>query len=201
MSLLQKKLFLAREFTLEKGFLRIRFRNLTSSEEFNIPYEEIDFSKIVWQKETDNVMLIVTLVFGAFFLINIFNPDNYGDGSGLIGVSIFLFIVTCLSGLITYIKSKNVLLIPTHNNGYLEFIKNKPNKDEFEAFIKKLSDEIALFLKSKYAKIDLEMPVEPQLMTLGWLREKDIISEEEFENLKHNLINKKQSGTSIGFSK
>ncbi len=201
MNLLQKKLFLAREFTLEKGFLRIRFRNLTSSEEFNIPYEEIDFSKTVWQKETDNVMLIVTLVFGAFFLINIFNADNYADRSGLIGVSIFLFIVTCLSGLITYIKSKNVLLIPTHNNGYLEFIKNKPNKDEFEAFIKKLSDEIALFLKSKYAKIDLEMPVEPQLMTLGWLREKDIISEEEFENLKHNLINKKQSGASIGFSK
>nr|WP_321416180.1 hypothetical protein [uncultured Allomuricauda sp.] len=198
---MQKKLFLAREFTLEKGFLRIRFRNLTSSEEFNIPYEEIDFSKTVWQKETDNVMLIVTLVFGAFFLINIFNADNYADRSGLIGVSIFLFIVTCLSGLITYIKSKNVLLIPTHNNGYLEFIKNKPNKDEFEAFIKKLSDEIALFLKSKYAKIDLEMPVEPQLMTLGWLREKDIISEEEFENLKHNLINKKQSGASIGFSK
>ncbi len=201
MNLLQKKLFLVREFTLEKGFLRIQFRNLTSSEEFNIPYEEIDFSKTVWQRETDNVMLIVTLVFGAFFLINIFNPDNYPDGSGLIGVSIFLFIVTCLSGLITYIKSKNVLLIPTHNNGYLEFIKNKPNKDEFEAFIKKLSDEITLFLKSKYAKIDLEMPVEPQLMTLGWLREKDIISEEEFENLKHNLVNKKKGGASIGFSK
>lgn len=146
-------------------------------------------------------MLIVTLVFGVFFLINIFNPDNYPDGSGLIGVSIFLFIVTCLSGLVTYIKSKNVLLIPTHNNGYLEFIKNKPNKDEFEAFIKKLSDEITLFLKSKYAKIDLEMPVEPQLMTLGWLREKDIISEEEFENLKHNLVNKKKGGASIGFSK
>ena len=94
-----------------------------------------------------------------------------------------------------------MLLIPTHNNGYLEFIKNKPNKDEFEAFIKKLSDEITLFLKSKYAKIDLEMPVEPQLMTLGWLREKDIISEEEFENLKHNLVNKKKGGASIGFSK
>lgn len=197
MKLSQRKLFLSREYTLEKGFLRIRSKDLTSSTELCVPYEEIDISKIIKQKKTDNIMLIITMIFGVFFLINIFNPNNY-NGDGLLEIAIFLFMATVVCGLITYVKSKNVTLIPTLNNGYLEFLKNKPSNEQFEDFILELSNKVIVFLKSKYTAIDLEMPLEPQLINLAWLKDREIITVEEFESLKTKLTGKR--GDSIGFN-
>lgn len=67
MELIQKKLFLRREFILNDKFLNVKSKDLTSFEEINIPYEEIDTSKIIYQKQIDNLMLIITIVFGTFF--------------------------------------------------------------------------------------------------------------------------------------
>lgn len=67
MELIQKKLFLRREFILNDEFLKVKSKDLTSFEEINIPYEEIDTSKIIYQKQIDNLMLIITIVFGTFF--------------------------------------------------------------------------------------------------------------------------------------
>ncbi len=200
MKLSQRKLFLHREFTLNKESLNIKSRDLTSSEEFNIPYEEIDTSKIISRKQTDNIMLIITLIFGLFFMINILNPENY-KGEGLLGVAIFLFVATLISGLITYIKSKNSILIPTMNNRYLEIFKGKPNSEQFDKFIKELSNEINSYLLQKYGTIDLDMPTEPQLMNLSWLKERKIITANEFEDLKSRLINNGTGNNPVGFKK
>lgn len=200
MNLSQRKLFLQREFTLNKESLNIKSRNLTSSEELNISYEEIDTSKIIKQKQTDNILLIITLIFGGFFLINLFNPDNY-KGEGWFGVAIFLFMVTFLSGLLTYIKSKNLVLIPTLNNGHLEVLNAKPNQEQFDEFMTELSARITSFLRTKYGTIDLDMPTEPQLMNLSWLKDRDIITIDEFEKLKSDLIHNGKGNNPVGFTK
>ena len=200
MKLLQRKLFLRREFTMNDEFLNIKSKDLTSSEEINVPYEEIDVSRLVYQKQTDNIMLIITIVFGTFFLINIFNPENY-NGGGLLGVAIFLFFVTAFSGIITFVKSKNITLIPTQNHGYLEVFRNKPSSREHDGFISELSKRVTSLLKTKYGKVDMDMPVEPQLMNFAWLKERGVISEEEFNTLKYNLIGKENTNNQIGFNK
>lgn len=200
MNLSQRKLFILREFTMNKESLNIKSRDLTSSEELNIPYEEIDTSKIIKQKQTDNIMLIITLIFGGFFMINILNPDNY-KGEGWFGVAVFLFMVTLVSGLITYVKSKNLILIPTLNNGYLELFKAKPNQEQSDKFISELSSRITSILRSKYGTIDLEMPTEPQLMNISWLKDRGVITIEEFENLKSNLIKNGKGNNPVGFNK
>lgn len=200
MKLLQRKLFLRREFTMNDDFLNIKSKDLTSSEEINVPYEEIDVSRLVYQKQTDNIMLIITIVFGTFFLINIFNPENY-NGSGLLGVAIFLFFVTAFSGIITFVKSKNITLIPTQSNGYLEVFRNKPSSQEHDGFISELSKRVNSLLKTKYGKVDTEMPPEPQLMNFAWLKERGVISEEEFNTLKYKLIGKENTNNQIGFNK
>lgn len=70
MNLTQKKLFVRREFTLNNEALNIKSSDLTSSEELNISYEDIDTSKLIIRKEVDNIMLIITLLFGSFLIIN-----------------------------------------------------------------------------------------------------------------------------------
>jgi hypothetical protein len=166
----------------------------------NISYEEIDTSKIIKQKQTDNILLIITIIFGGFFLINLFNPDNY-KGEGWFGVALFLFMVSLISGLLTYIKSKNLVLIPTLNNGHLEVLTAKPNQEQFDEFMTELSDRITSFLRTKYGTIDLDMPTEPQLMNLSWLKDRDIITIDEFEKLKSDLIHNGKGNNPVGFTK
>lgn len=198
MNLSQRKLFLRREFILNKESLNIKTRDLTSSEELTISYDEIDTSKIIHQKQTDNIMLIITLVFGGFFMINLLNPDNY-EGEGWFGVAFFLFMVTLISGLITYVKSKNLVLIPTMSNNYIELFKDKPNEEEFAKFLTQLTDHITSFLRAKYATIDLDMPTEPQLMNLSWLKDREIITNDEFDKLKSDLIHNGKGNNPVGF--
>ncbi|MGB6150455.1 MAG: hypothetical protein WBG48_00565 [Pricia sp.] len=198
MNLHQRKLFKVREFTLHAGHLNVKSRDLTSSEELNISYEEIDISNIIKQKQTDNILLIITLVFGTFLIINILNPANY-EGKGLFGVAIFLLIITFVSGLLTYTKSKNVFLIPTMKNGFLEIFKSKPNHVKVEEFVNELGKRINQYLRSKYGVIDTDMPPEPQLANIQWLKEREVITPEEFENLKSKLIKGTKQNNPVGF--
>ena len=200
MKLKQRRLFTQKELTLNKNSIKVKVKNLTSSEETTISLEEIDTRKMVYQKKTDTLMLVVTLFFGIFFLINIFNPENYKpDQDDPYGVFIFLFLVSLFSGLITFLKSKNVILIPTINNGYLEVFRSKPSENDVDDFISKLSEKINLSLKDKYGKLDLDMPTEQQLMNISWLKEREVISELEFEQLKTQLTSLRKDQNKIGF--
>ncbi|WP_158837496.1 hypothetical protein [Polaribacter sp. L3A8] len=200
MKLIQKKLFLKKEITLEEDRIKLKNKNLTSSEEIIINLEELDISRLIYKKTTDNLMLIITLFFGVFFLINLFNPANYEQNdNGLFGVLIFLFGASLISGLITFLKSKNVIIIPTINNGYIELFRTKPDEKNVKNFINELSEKVNLTLKNKYGKIDLDMPIEPQLMNINWLKERKVISDLEFEQLKSELIKAKKNKNKIGF--
>lgn len=200
MKLKQRRLFTQKELTLNKNSIKVKVKNLTSSEETTISLEEIDTRKMVYQKKTDTLMLIVTLFFGIFFLINIFNPENYKpDQDDPYGVFIFLFLASLFSGLITFLKSKNVILIPTMNNGYLEVFRSKPSENDVDDFISKLSEKINISLKDKYGKLDLGMPTEQQLMNISWLKEREVISELEFEQLKTQLTSLRKDQNKIGF--
>ncbi|WP_111881503.1 hypothetical protein [Aequorivita sp. CIP111184] len=185
---------------MNKGELNIKSSDLTSSEELNISYEEIDISKLIFQKKTDNLMLIISFLFGGFFIIYLLNPDNYKD-EGWFGIALFIFILTFFSAIITYVKSKNLVLIPTINHGYIELLKAKPNQKEFDEFLRELSNRITSYLKLKYGTIDLDMPLEPQLMNISWLKDREIITLDEFESLKKELINNGKGNSPIGFNK
>ena len=56
------------------------------------------------------------------------------------------------------------------------------------------------FLLNKYGKIDKALPIEGQLSKLEFLRDRDILNEDEFENLKNQLLGRENKG-SIGFGR
>lgn len=200
MKLIQHKLFLKKEITLADDLIKLKSKNLTSSEEVTINLEELDPTRLIYQKKTDNLMLGVTFFFGAFFIINLVNPANYEpNDDGLLGVLIFLFGASVIAGLITFLKSKNVIIIPTINNGYIELFRARPNKMDVDNFITELSAKVNQTLKNKYGKIDLDMPIEPQLMNINWLHERKVISDVEFEKMKSELIKAGKNNNKIGF--
>lgn len=57
-----------------------------------------------------------------------------------------------------------------------------------EEFLKTLKNKVIDFLKSKYANIDKDLDTQDQLKKLIWLKEREVISQKEFEHLKSQLI-------------
>jgi hypothetical protein len=77
------------------------------------------------------------------------------------------------------------------------FIKN--NKEEVIQFADKIINSSNSYFITKYSKIDKALPIDSQMDNLEFLRNKEIISEEQFDNLKNQLLGR-DSKNSIGFS-
>lgn len=200
MVLTQRKFLLKKEFTILEDSLIIKTSDVTNSSEIKIDFEDIDTSNISKHKSTDNLMLIVTSIFTVSFLVNLCNPKNYEAKEDPMGVLLFLLVISIICGLITYIKSKNVVLIGTLQAKFIEIYNDKPTKDIQEKFIEELKMKVNAFLKKKYSKIDYDLPAEPQLMNFSWLKNRNIISEHEYESLKEHLLRKTKSKDNIGFN-
>jgi hypothetical protein len=74
-----------------------------------------------------------------------------------------------------------------------------PSKVETDNFITELTQRINTYLKTKYASIDKDMPIDQQMSNLLWLKEREVLSIKEFEDLKMKLRNNGNGEKSIGF--
>lgn len=194
----QSKLFTKKNFIIKESGLHVQNKDLTSSFEVEIPFEEITARKIMTQKKSEILLLILTLLFSIIFIAN-FGMKVLGDPEITWGTVLILFAFPCLCGLLTYVRRIHSYFIPTINNGLLEIFYGKPTKEDAEKFINTLKLSINSYLKIKYGKIDMELPIDPQLSNLMWLRDRDIINEKEFEDLKNQLYGKRTLNSPIGF--
>jgi hypothetical protein len=112
------------------------------------------------------------------------NPESIYKG--LLPFSILFFVVFLIA---TLLSRRHLLYVHTVNSGLIEIY----DKNNFETldFLKLLKGEVESFLKSKFAVIDSDLPTESQLQNLTWLKERKIIDQNEFEQLKGQLLGAK----------
>jgi len=198
MDLKQSRLFTKKEFIFKENGLQVKVRDLTSYQEVEIPFEEINSKKIIRQSKTDNTIIALALLFGISFLANL-TLKIIGSIESKWESVFLMFLLTALSVLLAYVNSKKQILVPTANNGFLEIFDGRPTKQMTEDFIVNLTMKSNDYLKRKYGSIDHDLPIEPQLMNLIWLKEQEILKDEEFEELKSELIGKQGNNNPIGF--
>lgn len=194
----QRKLFAIREFEFKEEGLFVREKNLTSSYETVVSYEDIAIGNLSRRRKTDNVIVALTAFFGlmsiAFFITKI------SGGEADWSVIIVTFCFALFGGLITYVNWKREIIIPLYSSGALVIFERIPNKDEVDQFIVDLMRKINSYLTEKYAKIDHDLPSDGQLNNFIYLRERKVIDDDEFQKLKESLL-KGKSQSEIGFKK
>jgi hypothetical protein len=190
----QKKLFVKRSFKLTDKGLRYEFKNLTSSLDLEIPYEEIGTKKI-YQKLTNSNFLVLTI-----FMFFASTAKTYyfiiGEHDDLVFTLIVLAIFA-VSGLFAYHGYKDYVLIEAINPPFIEFYSKRPDKDTVENFISELQRRTKNFLIKKYAERDNNIALETQLETISILKNRNIIDEKEYEELTNKLT--KPKNNPIGF--
>jgi hypothetical protein len=97
------------------------------------------------------------------------------------------------------INRKKTIEIPTYELPIILYYSNH-NKASVIGFADTLIQASNQFLYNKYSKVDRMLPIEPQLNSLQFLRNREVISEEEYDTLKDQLLGK-EIKNGIGFSR
>jgi hypothetical protein len=171
--------------------VKIEKRSLLDSIEYEVPFEHIHNKRKIQTNTNDNLLVI------SFFLLFIGLLFQFGPNTEL---SVTLLIAAAFFLALALITKKKTVTIPTYDGDKIELFFNKKNKHEVLEFSSRIIEASNSFLLNKYGKIDKALPLEGQLSNLNFLRDRDIITDEEFENLKNQLLGRENKG-SLGFSR
>jgi hypothetical protein len=197
-SLHQRKIFTTKEFTINTNGLHVLSKTISTLYEVEIPYEEINVKKVIIRKKSEIFLLVLSTIFCLVFVANLL-MKIFGQPDISWATLLILFSITSFCSLVTFFARVHSYYIPTTNNGQLEIYYGNPTLADTEKFLNDLKLSINQFLKNKYGKIDKDLPRDVQLSNIMWLRDRDILSEEEFNTLKFKLIGKETMNNTIGY--
>lgn len=169
--------------------IKIEKKSLLDSVEYEVPFENIHNKKRIQTITNDNllVMSFILLVFGLLFL---FNSDSIISTIAFIAGTVFLSLA-----LITRKKSVTIL---TYDGSNIDIPFSHKNKETVLEFSNQIIDASNQFLLKKFSRIDKALPLEGQLGRLEFLRDRNILTDEKYEQLKDQLLGRENKG-SVGF--
>ena len=171
---------------------------LLNSQETEIPYEEIDDKKIIRENQISYLAIIISLIMILVVILNL--VDLFQGATDIkLGGFIAMFIVTSISIFFALAGYYKELRIPISRNENKLMYGAIPSEVDVDAFLAELTNAINKHLKRKYASVDRLLPIEQQLYNLIYLKDRGVISEAEFEELKGKLVGISSPENQIGF--
>jgi hypothetical protein len=180
--------FTRQKFQLKRTSLGISRKNLFDEVEYEISLEQISNKKKV-EILTGNLFFIGIFLF-AFGLCFVFG--------GIIEAAAILTLIAAVLVVAALINKKKVVTITTYEGDDIVLYFNSKNKQEVIEFSKRIIESSNNFLLNKYNKIDRDLPLEPQFNNIEFLRNREIITEEQYETLKNQLLGRENKSL-IGF--
>lgn len=185
MVLKQKQGSKRKEFEILNNYeLRIKERESGELKEWTVNLESIGH-RLIYQSATRKRLYILSAFLGAFLVfitVALFMSDDFlGNLPVVIGCYLLFGMMIGLA-LFSPLK-KEIHLVGGGIS--LTFFQNSPSAEEVKYFIDELIRLSKQQLLNKYAKIDPELPEETMFSQFNYLKNRDLISEEEYVDLKN----------------
>lgn len=184
-----RRYFTKQTFEIKMTSLKVEARGLFDAIEYEIAHEQIDNKKTV-QTSINHGFLVISIFFFVFALLFL-----VGTNEELTAVFFFLSV---LCTVIAFVSRKSVVTLNLYDGGKIHLYFTRQNKGQVIAFSDEIIEASNKYLLNKYTRIDAALPIEPQLSGIQFLRNREIISEQDFESLKNKLIGRSNK-SSIGF--
>ena len=125
-------------------------------------------------------------------MVTLFNfISTIGSSTKGYGATLIFLIITLILFTVALLTKKQIVTLTTvYDQHGLELPFNKENEQEVRAFADRIIEKTKEFLVSKYAKVDKDLPRDSQLENIISLKDRSIITEQEFERLKNILVDK-----------
>lgn len=171
--------FTKQVFNLSPAQLKIYTKTIFNSIEYDLPLEQVSNKKVIETKFNDGVF-ITGLFFSLFGLLFQLGPNDQ--------LTITFITIGVIFFSAAFIGRKKVITIPTADGINITLFFKISNKEEILSIADTIINASNDFLLNKYAKIDKALPVAPQMEGIQFLRNREIISEEQYESLKNQLL-------------
>jgi hypothetical protein len=164
--------------------LRIKEKESGKLKEWTVNLDLIGWD-LIYKGATRKRLYILASFFAAllvFMTIGLFisHDDLKGNLTGIIGC--YLLFVTFIL-LILYLPLKKKIYM-VGGAVDLTFFQDSPSKEEVDNFISEIIRLSKQILINKYGKIDSDLPEETVMNQFNWLKNRDLITEEEYIDLK-----------------
>ena len=164
--------------------LRIKEKQSGELKEWTVKLDMIGHN-LVYQEATRKRFYIMSsflVAFLVFITIALYMSDDFmGNLPDVIGSYVIFGLIIGLS-LLSPLK-KEIHLVGGNVN--LTFFKENPSPEEVKTFINEIIRLSKQQLLNKYAKIDAELPEETVFTQLNWLKNRDLLTEDEYQDLKN----------------
>lgn len=159
-----------------------------NAKEIFIPFDDILPDAITRETKTSRLFLWITIASGLIFSLVLW--DIFIIPFAIYMVLVFFSGLLFAAFLLLTIFSRKYMLYITTLSGYLiDFYDKNPSEEVMDEFLETLKTKTFAYLKEKYAVIDIDLPVEKQIENLNFLKERNVITEKEYEELKEKLKN------------
>ncbi|MDO9038642.1 MAG: hypothetical protein Q7U59_09885 [Lutibacter sp.] len=184
----QKRFFNSKRVEFEGDGITFYSGNFLNAKEIFIPFDEIIPDSITRETKTSRLFLWIAIAFGLIFSLSFLDilKIPFAVYMVLVFFSGLLFIIFLL---LTILSRKYMLYITTLSGYLIDFYDKNPSKEAMDEFLKTLKTKTFTYLKEKYAVIDIDLPIEKQIENLNFLKERNVITETEYEALKEKLKN------------
>ncbi len=185
MKLIQKQGSRKNEFELNGNTLHIKTKSMGETKEWSVDVEYIGEERYYKTYSRLGPRIVGSL----FFLVSLVSVVGFfmekdwsnGDNIGALILGVFLFGGL---GLLAFLAPVRNELYLVGGSAQVMFLLNSPSKEEMENFIQEIIKRSKKTLLEKYGKIDIDLPEETQFNNLYWLKNRGLLSEEEYEELK-----------------
>lgn len=179
-----------REFELINDTLNIKYSAWGEVKEWTVNLENIG-ENIVYQTSTRKKAFVISLFLVAFLIfitIALFMSDDV-NGNLPIVVSAYI-ICSGLMALLWFMPLKKEMHIVGGASG-LTFYQDSPSTEDANRFVNELIARSKKLLVDKYGKVDPDLPEETMIGQFFWLKNRNLISEETYMQLKQDYKRKR----------
>ena len=172
-------------YEISTDVLEITEKSKMNYSQYSIPFENIGKRVFTFRRYKKDflhagIACVLASIIGTIVLIF----DNSGDIEPAIIAIPYIGIIVFL---ILYLRSKtfekHIEILDTKPS-FLILKENDPDENEVKRFIDLLINSRNQYLKDKYAYIDHDLPQEENVSRLRFLYDNDIISKDEYEEMK-----------------
>lgn len=180
----QKRGFNKRSFVLKQDKIIIENTTLGKINKYEVKLDQLglDIHYLADNTLPGKIFLCVSLLFVILGISGLI----FSLGSDPIIWCFNIFFGTVLS-LIAYFRQHQDDIFLTGGDTTIVFYRNIPNEVAVLEFIEALRKQIKIYYKFKFAVIDENIPEQVFYGRINWLLDKEIISFDEFHNLKNQF--------------
>lgn len=138
----QKKIFVEKKFILEENGIRIFEKGIMKQTEDFIEYELLNLEKKYVEKKVSWTLIslsVIVLFYFVLFCSHLIKSGSVSTGDLLLLFPLSVVTLSIVAWTISEVKNNTYLF--SYDNSLIEFFTDRPNKDEFEAFLASLKDK------------------------------------------------------------